>query len=303
MAAGIRGTFFNEMPVHCKKAKLAEHDFNLPGALAESDPKRAAMPADPHGSPGRRTPPTLKTGQRLAPEHLAQMRALAATGKFDNEEEGTDCGVTDCVVNVEAQSETPELNSISAEHSGVLNDLPDYIRQIYSGPLGKKLTMCLNKIFNAKAVEITRNGRTFKVLGGNALEPQTMRNAPPVDDYSWSTFELGGGTSDTDGALGRQYSIPSKVIPGTTALWIFIANDISDMTIMIDGKSVHVSGHEVRQRTYVHELGNYLSAMIAKGDARFFGDPAGVAQAGNPSNLDYDTGANLERCVWGDMKP
>ena len=159
--AGIRGTFFNEMPVHCKKAKLAEHDFNLPGALAESDPKRAAMPADPHGSPGRRTPPTLKTGQRLAPEHLAQMRALAATGKFDNEEEGTDCGVTDCVVNVEAQSETPELNSISAEHSGVLNDLPDYIRQIYSGPLGKKLTMCLNKIFNAKAVEITRNGRIF----------------------------------------------------------------------------------------------------------------------------------------------
>ena len=87
MAAGIRGTLFNEMPVHCKKAKLAEQDFNLPGALAESDPKRAAMAADLHGSPGRRTPPTLKTGQSLAPEHIAQMRALAATGKFDNEDD------------------------------------------------------------------------------------------------------------------------------------------------------------------------------------------------------------------------
>lgn len=64
LAAGIRGTFFNEMPVHCKKAKLAERDFYLPGALAESDPKRAAMPADGHGSPGRGTPPTLKAGQR-----------------------------------------------------------------------------------------------------------------------------------------------------------------------------------------------------------------------------------------------
>ena len=68
--AGIRGTFFNEMPVHCKKAKLAEHDFNLPGALAESDPKRVVrvLPSESQNQDkkkrrkGRGQKPVLRPG-------------------------------------------------------------------------------------------------------------------------------------------------------------------------------------------------------------------------------------------------
>jgi hypothetical protein len=228
-------------------------------------------------------------------------KKMTAEGEDDPCEygDGPNCTVT--ITAPEEWVETVE-SYIDASVSIFNNDLPTYIRDVYTGRLGKDFTACVNKVFGAKKVEVTRNGKTFEILGSDALEPQTTKNAPEVDDYSWTQFELGGGGSGPD-ALGKQYSLPSKTKPGTFALWIFIANDITDTSYISNGKSVSVSATEIKQRTYVHELGNYLSASIANGDGRYFGDPNGIPQDSDPSSKDFDTGANLERCVWGNMRP
>jgi hypothetical protein len=70
---------------------------------------------------------------------------------------------------------------------------------------------------------------------------------------------------------------------------IRIASDLSDY-----------GGLELFQRTYVHELGNNLSRRIS-GDGKTFGDPQGIMNV-NGGKPDFDTGANLERCVFGNVK-
>ncbi len=53
----------------------------------------------------------------------------------------------------------------------------------------------------------------------------------------------------------------------------------------------------IKQKTYVHELGNILSLFLT-GDADYFGEPGGVPYAPKPDQKDKDTGAALEKCVF-----
>jgi len=89
---------FNEMPVHCKKAQLNGRDFNLPLALAESDPKRVVKPS-PSLTDDR--PPKFEIpGDDKSASNLALAFAAKATDK-DSKEERNDCdwdkdGTDDC---------------------------------------------------------------------------------------------------------------------------------------------------------------------------------------------------------------
>ncbi|MGD9560966.1 MAG: hypothetical protein AB7F88_01955 [Pyrinomonadaceae bacterium] len=126
---------FNEMPVHCKKAWLAESIYGIGAELAESDPKRTVKPPKAKGPTGRGNPPKLKEGTSLSPEALAAMRALAATGKFDNEEEPPDCGPNDCVgdSNTSGEREVPGFQDAGA--SGRLADL--FVRRMLKSERGR----------------------------------------------------------------------------------------------------------------------------------------------------------------------
>jgi hypothetical protein len=147
---------------------------------------------------------------------------------------------------------------------------------------------------------VTRNGKTFEVSGSNALQPQTISNAPEVDDTSYSLFELGNQVRGTE-SYGSTHITTNRA--GQSTVWIFIANDVTAAQITVNNKQITISARELKQRTYVHELGNYLSGVLTN-NLRYFGDPNGIKHEGDLSaDPDFDTGANLENCVWGNMRP
>ena len=174
-------------------------------------------------------------------------------------------------------------------------DLPDYARSVYIGELGEKLTECINKVFSK--VITGRNGVT--ATGANLLEPQRLRNAPLVDDKSFTMFVLGGGTGRL--AFGASFHGDERRFgPNGT---LYIASDIPDWRDPTTGRTV--TSFELKQRTYVHELGNLLSRRISPdGSAQTFGASGGIKHATDPEKEpDTDTGANLEDCVFGNMYP
>ena len=97
--------------------------------------------------------------------------------------------------------------------------------------------------------------------GANLLEPQRIRNAPNVDDTSFTSFELGGGTGDKY-AAGASFDGDERRfgLNGT----IYIASDLTDVVDPKTGQLV-ITKFEVKQRAYVHELGNLLSRKISPG--------------------------------------
>lgn len=178
------------------------------------------------------------------------------------------------------------------------NDLPSWVKDIYRNPkLAKNLTDCINKVFNSRTVSVTKNGKTYDVLGGSRLPGQKIANAPYVDESSYDGIRLGHGTGKrafglTSSGNINDYATAEKngFIPGE----IYIANDITEKTV--NGKTF--SAYEIRQKAYVHELGNALSFMLT-GDGEYFGDPNGIPSAANPAAPgDKDTGAALEKCVY-----
>jgi hypothetical protein len=174
----------------------------------------------------------------------------------------------------------------------IRSDLPDYARSVYTGKLGENLTKCINKVFNKEVTGL--NGVT--ATGANLLEPQRLKNAPKVDDKSFTSFVLGGGTGPL--AAGRSfYGDENRYGPNGT---LHIANNLTDVLNPSTG-NVALSKFEVYQRTYVHELGNLLARKIT-GNPLEFGNPSGIA--GNlGSSPDTDTGAALEECVFGNVSP
>jgi hypothetical protein len=150
---------------------------------------------------------------------------------------------------------------------------------------------------------ITKNGIT--ATGANFLEPQKLANAPHVDDTSFSGYVLAGGFADKR-VFGRVF--PESVysdkerqanngIPGI----IYIANNITDRTVTVDGKTYSFTAEEIKQKAYVHELGNILSYILT-GDGDYFGEKGGVPLAVDPKRTDKDTGAALEKCVFNTPK-
>jgi hypothetical protein len=153
-------------------------------------------------------------------------------------------------------------------------------------------------------VKVTRNGKIFEIAGNDALQQQTISNAPNVDDTSFSGAALnqyGVESPDHKPGFTAGVMVPST-INGKLSLTIQIANDLT--AYKSPSGQVLVSSTELKQRTYVHELGNYLSGLIAGGDGYYFGRKGGVPHAlDNTLDPDFDTGANLESCVFGSQKP
>ena len=77
------------------------------------------------------------------------------------------------------------------------------------------------------------------------------------------------------------------------------SSDLSNLgygTVYIAQELYTAISQDERNRTYFHELGNILSAQIT-GDARHFGDPNGIGI----HYKDPDTGARLEKCIFGSV--
>jgi RHS repeat-associated protein len=171
-------------------------------------------------------------------------------------------------------------------------DLQDYARSVYQGRLGRRLSMCINSVFSKVITD--KRGRTGR--GSDFLDYQQIWNAPFVDD-SKTKAELAkdgvpayGGTKPLDWTKGPF---------GTVS----IASDIHNEFRVKDGVEYHISAFELYQRTYVHELGNLLSSRISQhSDMTTFGDPNGIPGFFG-ATPDRDTGANLERCVFGNVVP
>jgi hypothetical protein len=118
---------------------------------------------------------------------------------------------------------------------------------------------------------------------------QTIRNAPEIS-YQMGQFQLQGNTGVPDTLA--TFGIPSNVGNGT----VYIANDVPVTTTDI-------------VKTVFHELGNILSAemsykLTGRADPYAYGDPKGVPYptASGPPFYDKDTGARLERCIFGAPK-
>lgn len=68
----------------------------------------------------------------------------------------------------------------------------------------------------------------------------------------------------------------------------------------------HISAKEQFSRTFLHEYANYLSWFYT-GDPATFGVKGGIAGDSTPGgglrsvNVDDDTGARMEKCIWGNV--
>ena len=74
---------FGGMPIHCQKKAALDPKYQLVVTFGKSDKEESPDKVNDQ-SDGR---PTLKGPTNLTPEELSRVRALAATGKFDNEAE------------------------------------------------------------------------------------------------------------------------------------------------------------------------------------------------------------------------
>ncbi|MCC6328623.1 MAG: hypothetical protein IT174_08910 [Acidobacteria bacterium] len=150
---------FNEMPVHCKKAQLNGRDFNLPLALAESDPKRVVKPS-PSLTDDR--PPKFEIpGDDKSPSNLALAFAAKATDKSSTKEDEGGCdwdkdGKDDCALTVGDPGPDPldALASADASLSGQIEPGPYDLKDLIKATQGV--------IENAK-------GRCAELLGKGAL--------------------------------------------------------------------------------------------------------------------------------------
>ncbi len=116
------------------------------------------------------------------------------------------------------------------------------------------------------------------------MEQQTLSNAPNLD------------MSKTMAQLGAQGGINDRVDPysgryGT----VRIASNLPSW-ITTTGKTISVQ--ENYFRTYAHELGNLLSARYT-GDGNTHGTRQGILGAVSGNIRDFDTGARLEECIFG----
>jgi YD repeat-containing protein len=149
-------------------------------------------------------------------------------------------------------------------------DLPGWVRDFYKKHQGQ-IDRCINKVFGQ-----LWNGTPD--VAATVMARQTIKNAPELDvTISQGPLSVYTGDPATQGT----FSLTGSLGHGT----VYIASNLYG-TISQDE----------RNRTYFHELGNILSAQIT-GDARHFGDPRGIGT----HYLDPDTGARLEKCIFGSV--
>ncbi|MCC6328627.1 MAG: hypothetical protein IT174_08930, partial [Acidobacteria bacterium] len=277
---------FNEMPVHCKKAQLNGRDFNLPLALAESDPKRVVKPS-PSLTDDR--PPKFEIpGDDKSASNLALAFATKATDK-DSKEERNDCdwdkdGTNDCALTVGDPGPDP-LDVIDAKVSGFSDGPPtanpkafkDAFYKLY----GKKLNDCIKEKFGSDAKKVAE---------------QTLANSPDIDDSTYSRAEL-AGKSSVHARLAEADGLPSPS-SGANGL-IYFASDRwkgVDWSVQEDMSGFMKYDFGI----YAHELANILAYRVTKtdktrGNYEKYGVKAGIDYNGFK---DTDSGANIENCLF-----
>jgi len=154
---------------------------------------------------------------------------------------------------------------------------PDQLKKDFYKLYQKKLTPCVWQVFSTDL-----DGQQMNTA--QVMERQTLRNAPNVDlNQSFAQMGAQGYINDkTDPTNGRY---------GT----IHIASGLPSWTTT---KGQTISVQENYFRVYAHELGNLLSARHT-GDGNTHGTRAGIVGAVSGNILDYDTGARLESCIFG----
>jgi RHS repeat-associated protein len=166
------------------------------------------------------------------------------------------------------------LSGLSLDLHPQNDKLPDFVRDFYRD-YGQKFNNCMREIFGS---------RTARAVGR-----QTLSNAPNVD--------MSRPSSQMPGRAYGSLSQDSRNPRGT----VNIASDITNIPLPGGGG---ISAHEMRMRTYGHELGN-LTANRAAGLAgrpgranELYGTPGGL-----PGSItgyrDPDPGARFEKCVFG----
>ena len=154
---------------------------------------------------------------------------------------------------------------------------PDQLKKAFYELYQKKLARCIWQVFRTDL-----DGQPMNTA--QVMERQTLRNSPIVD-MSQTMGQIGAQGYETDA------TDPYNGRYGT----IHIASNLPGWHTTT-GQTISVQ--ENYFRTYAHELGNLLSARYT-GDGNTHGIRAGIMGAVSGSILDFDTGARLESCIFG----
>jgi len=156
--AELKRSTFNEMPIHCKKAALADKNFSLPAALAESDPKRVPVLVD---SPL----PRLENSARPSLSGSMLVAALVATEKRNEA-----LTVTDWVlVNGEVLFDSRVLDEASAEAIYGPDAIYYPLNYSYTASTGAKIVLLANGQFTEDGVPFSTQDRA------NATQSEPVR--------------------------------------------------------------------------------------------------------------------------------
>src|SRR5437588_4246182 len=161
-------------------------------------------------------------------------------------------------------------SGLCPQNSAPRPDLPDWVGDFYKKHQGQ-IDRCINRVFGQLS-----NGTPD--LAAMVMARQTIKNAPELN------------VTTPQGVLYLYTNEPNT--QGT----FFLASNLGYGTVYIAQELYTAISQDERNRTYFHELGNILSAQIT-GDARHFGDPNGIGI----HYKDPDTGARLEKCIFGSV--
>lgn len=151
-------------------------------------------------------------------------------------------------------------------------DLPSWVRDFFKKHQGQ-IDRCINRVFGQLWNGTPDNGATV-------LPRQTIGNAPELE-VSLTQFQLQGYTqqADTQGT----FSLTGSRGHGT----VYISSDLYAKISM-----------DEKVRTYFHELGNILStSLTGTMQGSLYGNPNGTGT----HYKDPDTGARLEKCIFGSV--
>ena len=140
---------------------------------------------------------------------------------------------------------------------------------------GKKLYDCIDKVFGVGTKDAE-------------LAKKELAKGLAYLDFSYNSHQIGAmgvtGANQHQPAEAEAVNDPWKGYAGT----IYIANN-PDSPLF---------------QSVTHEEGNILASRVTKAlygveNQLKYGDPNGIGHSTNPNQRDYDTGANLQKCVHG----
>jgi hypothetical protein len=164
-------------------------------------------------------------------------------------------------------------SSNGSVRGGSASQQHDDLKKEFYDQYQKKLARCIWQIFGTDL-----NGNPANT--SQIMARQSFRNAPDVD------------MSRTVGQLGfRGTTVPDRGRYGT----LIIASDLQGRRTQ-SGQTI--SAREEWHRVYAHELGNVLSSRYT-GNGWTHGTREGIIGDVSGWIKDYDTGARLEKCIFG----